>query len=122
MEAAAIEAIFSRTDDGSLTWIASEALATGIESNQNLVRRDQTAALLIWATENVEITGPISIRATSLERLGYGPFDSLHLACAEAAAADALLTTDDAFIRKAARGIGSPLVPVRNPLSWSQEH
>src|SRR5947207_1349551 len=64
---------------------------------------------------------PVIARAEELEFAGYGAFDSLHLACAEASGADVLLTTDDAFVRRAARGDGSPRLPVRNPLSWVQD-
>jgi predicted nucleic acid-binding protein len=52
------------------------------------------------------------IRGRSLHDLGYGLFDALHLACAKEAAVDALLTTDDRFLRKALRGIGNPAVRV----------
>lgn len=55
-------------------------------------------------------------------RRGLRTFDALHLACAEAAGADVLLTTDDGFMRKASRGNGDPRVAVRNPLAWSQEN
>lgn len=81
----------------------------------------ENAALLAMASETVEVNDSIADRAKELRAAGYGPFDALHLACAEAARADVLLTTDDGFIKKAARGIGSPLIAVRNPLSWSQE-
>ena len=40
----------------------------------------------------------------------------------EAARVDAVLTTDDGFVRKASRAEGRPRVAVRNPLSWSQEN
>lgn len=63
----------------------------------------------------------VLIRARQLEAAGYGGFDALHLACAEAAHADVLLTTDDNFVKRAARGKGKPLVPVRNPVSWLEE-
>jgi predicted nucleic acid-binding protein len=59
-------------------------------------------------------------RARQLRNAGYGVFDSLHLACAETGGASVLLTTDDKFIKRAARTIGRPRVPVRNPLSWSK--
>ena len=48
----------------------------------------------------------------------YGRFDALHLAAAEEARCDWLLTTDDRFLRKAARGTGQPSVRVRNPLDY----
>jgi hypothetical protein len=60
-------------------------------------------------------------RARALEALGYGAFDALHLACAEQAAVDVLLTTDDRFIKQALRSLGNPTIQVSNPLKWLQE-
>jgi predicted nucleic acid-binding protein len=55
-----------------------------------------------------------------LERAGYGAFDALHLAVAEEFGADALLTTDDQFLKQAKRGLGKPATVVVNPLNWVQ--
>jgi predicted nucleic acid-binding protein len=77
--------------------------------------------LLEFASEIIRVEDPVIDRARRLHAAGYGVFDSLHLACAEAGQSDVLLTTDDGFVKKAARADGSPAVPVRNPLSWSQE-
>jgi len=43
------------------------------------------------------------------------------LSSAEAGKADVLLTTDDRFLKRAARGIGSPRVLVLNPVNWLRE-
>jgi predicted nucleic acid-binding protein len=56
-----------------------------------------------------------------LEALGYGAFDALHLACAEQAAVDVLLTTDDRFIKQVGRRLGKPTIRVLNPVNWVQE-
>lgn len=42
-------------------------------------------------------------------------------AAAESAAADVLLTTDDRFLKRTARKLGNPRIPVQNPLSWIKE-
>jgi predicted nucleic acid-binding protein len=47
-----------------------------------------------------------------LEALGYGALDALHLASAEQALVDVLLTTDDRFIRQAERRLGKPTIRV----------
>jgi len=82
----------------------------------------ENTTLLALATEIVELNDHIVSRTRDLHGAGYGPFDALHLACAEAGGVDVLLTTDDGFIRKASHGNGGPRVAVRNPLSWSQEN
>lgn len=78
--------------------------------------------MLAIASENVEVDDLIARRAADLQIAGYGAYDALHLACAEAARVDILLTTDDVFIRKASRQLGKPSVAVLNPLSWTKEN
>jgi predicted nucleic acid-binding protein len=121
-EAEAVERIFKRMRDGEVQWISSEALSDEINRNPHLERRLENAALMTLTSEIIEINQDIARRAGDLQVAGYGAFDALHLACAEAANVDALLTTDDGFVRKASRADGSPRVMVRNPLSWSQEN
>jgi predicted nucleic acid-binding protein len=119
-EAEAVELILRRMHAGELQWISSEALAEEIDKNPQRERRLETAALLKLANETVRVDQMTARRAKDLEAVGYGAFDALHLACAEAARVDAILTTDDGFVRKASRGDGNPVVPVRNPVSWNK--
>ncbi len=119
-EAEAIELILRRMRDGEIEWISSEALADEINRNPQVERRLENSALLKLANETIELDQDIVRRAGDLQAAGYGAFDALHLACAESAEVDVLLTTDDGFARKASRGDGSPRVPVSNPLSWSK--
>jgi predicted nucleic acid-binding protein len=55
-----------------------------------------------------------------LEAEGLGEMDSYHLAIAETAGADVLLTTDDPFIKVCARKRLSR-VRVINPLNFEEE-
>jgi predicted nucleic acid-binding protein len=48
-------------------------------------------------------------------------YDALHVACAEQAQVEVMLTTDDRLVRAAARNADTLKVPVKNPLSWLQE-
>ncbi|HEU0142733.1 MAG TPA: PIN domain-containing protein [Bryobacteraceae bacterium] len=121
-EAEAVERIFKRMRHGTVQWISSEALLDEIDKNPDVERRLENAALLALASENVEIDDSIASRAVDLQMAGYGAYDAVHLACAEAAQVDVLLTTDDGFIRRASRQDGKPLVAVRNPLFWSKEN
>ena len=121
-EAEAVELILRRMRGGAIQWISSDALTDEIERNPHIERRLENAALLALASESIEVNDPIAARAANLQTAGYGAYDALHLACAEAASVDVLLTTDDDFIRKASRGVGRPRVAVLNPLSWSKEN
>ena len=70
---------------------------------------------------SIEIDAAIALGAQNLVGLGYGPFDALHLAAAESGGANVLLTTDDRLLKRIARKLGNPRIPVRNPLSWIKE-
>ena len=119
-EAAAVERILQRMYDHEVQWISSEALVNEINRNPQPERRLENAALLSLANETIKVDRTTARRAKDLEAAGYGAFDALHLACAETAQVDALLTTDDGFVRKASRGDGNPAVPVCNPVSWNK--
>lgn len=121
-EAEAVELILRRIQAGEIQWISSDALVDELERNPDVERRLENVSLLAIASENVEVDDIISSRASDLQIAGYGAYDALHLACAETARVDVLLTTDDGFIRRASRGDGKPLVAVRNPLFWSKGH
>ncbi len=101
--------------------ISSEALEDEARRNPSLERRLEVESFLTLASTTVEVGDAVIQRAQSLAGVGYGPFDALHLAAAETAKADVLLTTDDRLIKRAARAVGSPRIAVRNPLSWIKE-
>lgn len=115
-----MELILNRIRHGTISWVSSEALSDEIHRNPNVDRRLENASLLALASESIEVDAFIANRAADLQRAGYGAYDALHLACAEAARVDVLLTTDDGFIRRVSRQDGKPLVAVLNPLFWSK--
>jgi predicted nucleic acid-binding protein len=116
-----VERIFGLIRLGRVDLVSSEVLEDEARRAPIPERRLEAESLLSLASSAVEIDGPIAQRARDLAALGYGAFDALHLAAAESAGADFLLSTDDRFIRRAERGLGSPRIPVRNPVSWIQE-
>ena len=84
-------------------------------------RRAQAETLLSYAGARIEIDAGVALRARGLVSVGYAPFDALHVAAAEAAGVDALLTTDDRLLRRTARKLGNPRVVVQNPVSWMKD-
>ncbi len=84
-------------------------------------RREDALALLAYAAEVHLPNAQVAARARSLNTLGYGEFDALHLALAEESKVGLLLTTDDRFLRKAERGLGNPSIRVANPLDYAKE-
>jgi predicted nucleic acid-binding protein len=120
-EAEAVERIFTLIRIGKAELISSEALEDEVRRAPSIDRRLEAEALLSLASVRVLINPAIGQRARSLALIGYGVFDALHVAAAESAGADIMLSTDDRLIRRAHRKAGTPRIPVRNPVSWIQE-
>lgn len=89
--------------------------------NPSMERRVEAETVLSLAVTSIEIDDAIVCRARNLVVLGYGPLDALHLAAAESAGSDVLLTTDDRLMKRTTRKLGNLQIPVRNPLSWIKE-
>ena len=120
-EAEAVERILQLLRANTIEWLSSAALGAETSNNPDLERKQEVQVLLLLATNTIPLDGQIIQRAKELESLGYGAFDALHLSSAEAGIAEVLLTTDDRFIKRAARGVGSPRVRVLNPVEWLRE-
>jgi predicted nucleic acid-binding protein len=120
-EAEAVEQILRLLRAKTIEWLSSTALVAETNSNPDQERRYEVGALLLLAKETIPLDGRIIQRAKELEAFGYGAFDALHLSNAEAGNAEVLLTTDDRFIKRAARAVGSPRIRVLNPVEWLRE-
>ena len=120
-EADAVEQILAGVRRGIVQLLSSEALEEEVRRNPSIERRVEAQATVSLAVTRIDIDEAIVLRARNLAGLGYGPFDALHLAAAESGGADVLLTTDDRLLKRAARKLGDPRIPVRNPLSWIKE-
>ena len=120
-EAEAVQEIFRQVWMQRIEWVASFVLELEIRKNPDADRRKDALKLLLFAGKSMRPNKKAIERASTLEILGYGAFDALHLACAEQCQAEVLLTTDDRFIWQAKRGLGNPLLPVKNPLNWLEE-
>lgn len=70
------------------------------------------------ATSTLVIDEKIVLRSRQLEELGFGLYDSFHLACAEAAQVDIFLSTDDRLLKNALRHRATLKVEVSNPVIW----
>lgn len=116
LEGEAILAILERCQQGDLQLVSSTALEAEISRTADPERRQRVLAALEIATQKIQVTEVMVQRAATLQVSGFTPFDALHLACAEAAAVDSFLTTDDRLLRRAKRIDIS--VPVANPVTW----
>ena len=101
----------------SLVWSA----VLDFENSQHPLvdRRTEIGRWAQRAVINIAINEQISIRAHALNQVGFGALDAAHLACAEAAACDYLLTCDDPMIRRSQRV--ALTLRVSNPLAYLEE-
>jgi predicted nucleic acid-binding protein len=120
-EAEAVEQILRLLGAETIEWLSSAVLQAETANNPDTDRRYEVEVLLLLATDTIPLDSQIIQRAKELEAVGYGAFDALHLSTAEAGNAQVLLTTDDRFIKRAARAVGSPRIRVLNPVEWLRE-
>ncbi len=121
LEAAAVGMILERVDEGRWVHVSSEMARIEIDANPDPKRRARVHLLLPEAGQIVKLTPAIFTRAAELELLGFKAADALHVAAAEEAAADVLLSCDDRFCRTGQRQAKRLRVSLQNPLKWLDE-
>ena len=121
LEAEAILGILSRIENGEWKWVGSEVLMDEIEQTPDAQRLSRVKLLSDFVQDVVEVNEKEIKRAKELQKEGFQVFDALHIACAESAKADVLLSTDDSLLRQAKRVSKRLKVRVENPLAWVEE-
>jgi predicted nucleic acid-binding protein len=121
LEAEAVLLILKRCEAGEWQWISSAIVSYEIDNIPNQERRNRLKEILRGAREIQPLTDTAVERGEELKGLGLKTYDALHVACAEQAAVEVLLTTDDRLVRAATRNAAKLKVPVKNPLTWLQE-
>ena len=121
LEAEAVLLILKRCESGEWYWVSSAVVSYEVDNIPNHERRNRVKELLRGATKVLSLSDEAVERGEELKGLGLKTYDALHVACAEQAQVDVLLTTDDKLIRAAARNNRTVKVPVKNPLTWLQE-
>jgi predicted nucleic acid-binding protein len=121
LEAAAVGMILERFDEGQWIHVSSEMAQIEIAANPDPKRRARVGLLLPEPRNIVMLTPAIVRRASALQTLGFKPADATHVAAAEEAAADVLLSCDDRFCRAAKRHAERLRVSVSNPMNWLDE-
>jgi len=115
-EAEAVEHLLDLVAAGSINWIGSPLLTFELGQNPKLQQRQDSLLLLSLVGEAFQPTSSTRTRANLLAREGYGAEDAFHLAIAEQANADWLVTVDDRFLKRAAKRPGNPWPTVINPI------
>lgn len=117
-EGEVVLAILKRVPAKEWQLISSEAIEAELERLSNPEKLTSIWQLLSFATTTVILNPQIDQRSQALESLGFGLYDSFHIACAEASQVDILLTTDDRLLKRAKRYNDSIQVSLNNPVSW----
>ena len=120
-EAEAIEELIGLATSGGRVWVGSVVLEAEIARNSDAERRADAQALLEFVGQVVGLDDGIVARGRKLQGVGFSEFDALHIACAESARVDVLLTTDDRLLRRANRLKQELAVRVLNPVSFLEE-
>lgn len=121
METAAIQTILKRIEYGKLNNVGSTAIQAEIGRNPEGERKAELHRISDLASEFVMVENSQIDRTSDLQKLGFHFFDALHIACAETAEADVLLTTDDRFLKLALRVSNQLTVRIANPADWLME-
>jgi predicted nucleic acid-binding protein len=121
LEAEAVLLILKRCESEEWQWVSSAVVRYEVDNIPNTERRHRVNELLRGAREVLPLSDSAVERGEELKRMGLKTYDALHVACAEQAQVEVLLTTDDQLMRAAARNARKLKVPVKNPLTWLQE-
>jgi len=121
LEAEAVLLILERCQAGTWQLLGSEAVEYEVSRIPDVERRRKVFHLASIARVKQVVSEAVQTRAEELERLGFTALDALHIACAEAAGADVVLTTDYRMLAKAEELQDSLRVKVENPILWLME-
>ncbi|MEM6837045.1 MAG: PIN domain-containing protein [Cyanobacteria bacterium P01_C01_bin.120] len=111
-------AILEQCETANWTLVSSTAIESEIDQTPDPIKRQRLIDSLAIASKHVIVTESIMVRASDLKMFGFKAFDALHIACAESAGVDTLLTTDDRLLRKAISQRVDISVRVANPVMW----
>lgn len=121
LETEAIVIILRRAAKRDWICVGSGVTDVEIDETPDPIRRNHVRFLLRWVREYIPVDEDAFTRSAELMRLGFKTMDALHIACAELGQVDALLTTDERFLRKAVREQSKLHVSVMNPTRWVLE-
>lgn len=83
--------------------------------------RSRVEILLQQCEGFIDMNSEITQRGIELEQLGFRSMDALHLASAEVAGVDVLLTCDDRLLKRTKRHSKQLNIQVKNPIYFTME-
>ncbi|MTJ09015.1 MULTISPECIES: PIN domain-containing protein [unclassified Anabaena] len=118
LEGEAVIKIFKLIKSGKYKLVSSEAIQAELRKMTNLDKLKEIRELLKLVDYEIILNEEIDQRSQELEQLGFSLYDSFHVACAEYAKIDVLLTTDDRLLKKAIKYRNILQVQLENPVNW----
>ena len=119
LEAEAVLAILGIAQERDWVVVSSDVVELEVSNITNTEKRVKVVELCNVSGEFLTATADIAQRADSFQTHGIKALDSFHLALAESAEVDVLISTDDEFVRLANKL--SLSMRVINPLEWLSE-
>lgn len=112
--------ILELVEQSAIHLVGSQMLAKEMQETQNSYRRSVLQMMYSLCTEEIIVNRQILNRAEEIRHISNIKYkDSIHLACAEAAKTDALLTTDRKFANNCQRI--QIYTKIMNPNQWLME-
>lgn len=112
--------ILELAEKSSIKLIGSEMLEREMSEVNDVYKRSVLQMLYKLCSEEIKVDLAVLERAEEIRHTSNIKYkDSIHLACAEAAKADALLTTDRKFMNNSNRIVTS--TRIMNPNQWLLE-
>jgi predicted nucleic acid-binding protein len=121
LESHAIILILESIDRGKHALCSSAALVVENNLSPKIQVRLEIDALLDRAEIWIAHDKTVDERAIELRKLGFKEFDAYHLAAAESAGCDRLVTCDDRFLKAASRNAAKIGVTVMDPVRFASE-
>ncbi|HBR17389.1 MAG: PIN domain-containing protein [Deltaproteobacteria bacterium RIFCSPLOWO2_12_FULL_43_16] len=116
LESEAVLTIISHAQTSNWRLLTSAVVDIEISKIPDADKKQKIVMLSTVLQQSIAVDNNIEKRAFELEKMGFKPFDAMHIACAEKGKADILLTTDDNFIRKALHTKDALKITVKNPV------
>ncbi len=112
--------ILELVEQSAITLVGSEMLVKEINDTVNLYKRSVLKVVYTLCSQEIKVNSGILDRAEEIRHYSNIKYkDSIHLACAEIAKVDALLTTDKKFMNNCSRI--KTYTKVMSPNQWLLE-
>ena len=121
LESEAVLAILTHCQSGGWYLIGSDIIENELLRIPDEEKREKVKILAKISSVKIDVNAAIEKRGFELENSGFNAFDALHIACAEDAKANVLLTTDDQLLHRAIIHRKILKVRVENPIKWLME-